>query len=145
MSNWIQLNPDSLNKVTTESHSGVTVTIGMSPYDLPEAVRGKNQERIGRFVIYFKYLGRRTEGIRPARHNEYVTCMIGEHSGRLYQVRIDMKAVESNHVTLKMLVPKVSETINVLQKMHPDRKKNYGVARDVIQENTNQLFELVNH
>ena len=54
---WIEVDPEKVNPPRTESLDGVEVTVLMSPYDIPRALKGEYNEREQRFLIEFRYLG----------------------------------------------------------------------------------------
>jgi len=141
MSNWIQLDPETLNRVTTEHVDGIEISVGMSPYDLPDGVRGRYSKQIDRFVIRFRYLGKAKEEYRPvATSNPNIVFMVGVHSGRLHEIHVDVKSAGTDKVSLQMLVPQLESAIEALGSRIPRRTKNFAVARDVISEKGEQLF-----
>ena len=93
MSEWVRLDAEKLNTPQLEAIRGVNITVRMSPYDVPEAVRGYYDEELERFVIEFRYIG--DEPFRQKQKGEHITLRIGRHSGRLYGVEVNVDAMKA--------------------------------------------------
>jgi hypothetical protein len=89
---WIPLNPDALNSgEALPAPHGIHISFKMSPYDVPEAVRGFLDESRDQFVIEFKYMLQE----EPTRSEEKdgVVFRIGKHSGRVYELCVPIEWV----------------------------------------------------
>ena len=53
MSDWVPLDAAQLSPAKRQRIQGVDITVVMSPYDVPEAVRGQYDEGIHRFGLNF--------------------------------------------------------------------------------------------
>lgn len=139
---WVHLNPEELNRVESQQINGIEITLGMSPYDLPEGVRGFYSKSKDKFVIQFKYLGGKgSEGlVRHPSKDARISMLLGEHSGRLRQIQIDVDSTDINQIQLRMICPKVEDAITELTTAKPARRANYEVARDIIAQNKNRLL-----
>ncbi len=98
MSEWVRLDSEKLNTPQQEAIRGVNITVRMSPYDVPEAVRGYYDEDQERFVIEFRYIGE--EPFRRKQKGKHITLRVGRHSGRLYGIEVDVKAMKAQSVDL---------------------------------------------
>jgi hypothetical protein len=146
MTHWIRLNPQELNQVKTERVDGITIAVGMSPYDLPDRVRGFYSESLDRFVIEFRYLGPSAENRVPQNPEDAdVVLLVGQHSRRLHEIYVNIKAMNVHAVGLQVLVPRVENAIGALGGLIPNRVKNYEVAKTVIAQNRNRLFATLAH
>jgi hypothetical protein len=141
MSNWIRLNTDELNSPRKEKVRGVDVEVFVSPYDLPEAVSGEYDATIKRFVIEFKYI---TSGEKQVVGGdaENMRLLVGENSGRLYRVEVDVNALRASRINLIVLPGKVDEAIDHLaaRKQRKASQGNYRIAKQVITQKRDQLF-----
>jgi hypothetical protein len=141
MSDWLTLNPAALNKARHEQIRGVEVQVLLSPYDVPEAVRGYYDRHIRRFVIEFRYISG-DESLIPDAQDEHITLKIGRNSHRLYRIEIDVDRLKAPAVALK-LVHAVDQAIDrlVQRSRRSPREGNYEVAKEVILERGNELFQ----
>ncbi|QDU42698.1 hypothetical protein Mal52_11650 [Symmachiella dynata] len=139
---WITLDPETLNRTQRKDVDGIEITLGMSPFDLPDKVSGEYRDEIKKFVITFQYLGVTNEPLRPLRSVEpHILFRVGAHSGRLCEIQVDVAAAAADHVRLDMIVPEVESAIGALGDQVPNRRDNFSVAREVITENKSQLIE----
>lgn len=97
MSEWVRLNAEKLNMPKRQAVRGADITVRMSPYDVPEAVRGYYDEELKRFVIEFRYIG--DEPFRQKQKGEHITLRMGRHSGRLYGIEVDVGAMKAQRVS----------------------------------------------
>ena len=142
MADWIEFDPSTFQKSDRQFQDGVEIIVGLSPYDLPEAVRGGYNEELGMFVIEFRYLGNGESRI-PQGQDENVTFLVGEHSKRLYEIRVDVDGLRAKAVGLRVLiVDELNGAIDNLERGSTDRSRtrNYEVAKDVIAKNSEKLL-----
>ncbi len=141
MSEWIELEPSSLGRNEHDQIDGVEIIVGLSPYDVPEAVRGGYDKDIGRFVIEFRYLDDGEERVSDAQEED-VVLLVGEHSKRLYAIHVDVDRLKAEKVGLKVLIPEVDEAIDKLGRkpQYSGRLSHYEVAKDVISQNSEKLL-----
>lgn len=144
MSKWIEVDPATL---TTEEKSvicGVDVELIVSPYDVPEAVRGYYDESKNRFVIEFKYIG--DEHTKKHSYDQGLTYRIGETSGRLHALEIDVKAIKVDSVSLRVrLIKEMNEAFEHLveKPISALRADNYRLAKDAVIAKQQQLLEAI--
>lgn len=142
MSEWVRLDAEKLNTPQPQAIRGVNITVRMSPYDVPEAVRGYYDKALGRFVIEFRYIG--DELLKQKQEGEHITLRIGRYSGRLYGIEVDVDAMRTQAVDL---ILEVSDAVlqaidDSLAHVPPKRSRheNYEVARDAITQNKGEIF-----
>jgi hypothetical protein len=91
MGEWLRLKeaPPSPGNVPV---AGVVFDVIVSPYDIPEAVRGFKTPN-GRFRIEFRYIDG-TEPSGPEKSlDQHVVAIVGRHTGRLLALEADVEAI----------------------------------------------------
>ncbi len=144
MTDWIRLNPEQVSKEARQvkRQNGVEITLTLSPYDVPDAVRGAFDSSLKRFVIEFSYIAE--EPWEKRVQDQFVALRIGKNSGRIYGIEIDVVAMQASVIGLKMQLPKIvnkaidKELRTDGKKRH--RQKNYEIAKSVISSERNDLF-----
>jgi len=144
MTGWVKLEPAQFENVKTQKRiRGIDVDVYISPYDIPEAVRGYFDEDLDRFVIEFRYI----EDERTEQHpqSEKVTLRLGKYSQRIYAIEIDVKALKAKAVSLNLnlLEDEVEGALNAFASESPSRMRetNYALTRDVIDQEKEEIFE----
>jgi hypothetical protein len=140
MSDWIPLDPDKVSKATTETRreGGVQITVGLSPYDIPQAVRGRYDPASDRFVIEFSYISE--EPLVAHAHDDVVVLHVGKNSGRIYGIDINVKAARSKNVGFRISLPKIVNRAIDNELVNQARTRNYEIAKDVISNRRKTLF-----
>jgi hypothetical protein len=153
MSDWLPVDLTDDTKPLKTFIRGVEVELFASPYDVPEAIRGRFDEDKNRFIIEFKYVG--SEKTKVCTF-ERATYTIGEVSNRLYGLEIDVQALKVDgfgvSVALHQKGPQelfatirdqATGAIDLLiakQSLHTIREENYKLAKDAILAKQNELF-----
>lgn len=142
MTQWIEVNTETISPPTESSEiHGVEIVVGLSPYDIPQKVRGYYDRHINRFVIEFKYLaGRERELVQ--QESDHISLVVGKESGCLYEIRVNVAELNADRVKLKMLLPEIGNAIQKLTKSprFSAKKWHYEYARDVITKNAEQIL-----
>lgn len=141
MSKWLQVDLDTETPEDRQLIRGVKVKLLVSPYDIPEAVRGFYDEQKHRFVIEFRYIGDEPTELQP--QDRHITLVVGKNSGRLYGIEIDVDTLKVEVVGLRMeIIKEVNEALdNLVQKsISPSRRDNYRLTKDAISARQEQLF-----
>jgi hypothetical protein len=141
MTDWLDLDLDTETSERSQEIRGVKVELLVSPYDIPEAIRGYFHKSKERFVIEFKYIG--YEPTTPKVEDRYTTLLVGKNSGRLYGIELDLNALGVESVEMRMRVAKeVHEAIDHLvnQPANPVRSENYRLVKDAISLTEDVLF-----
>jgi hypothetical protein len=142
MTDWVPLNAKTLALPKHRTIRGVDITLVVSPYDIPDAVRGEYNKDLQRFIIEFRYMS--DEPWEHSKYNDNIVLRIGRNSGRLYGIEVDIHALPDQRIDLRMNVAKaVTNAINGLahQSEMVRRREHYEIAKDAIQEKQNQIFE----
>lgn len=113
--------------------SNANVQLSVSPYDVPEAVRGFFDKQNNKFIIEFKYIGSEPTAIRTSE--PHIGLRIGENSGRLYGLELDLKALEPKSAPLQFGVGKVKQAIDALinDPKQQSRHNNYVLVQQALQ------------
>jgi SMC interacting uncharacterized protein involved in chromosome segregation len=142
----VSLDPSKLERHEHTKTDGVEIHVFMSPYDVPEAVRGRFDPSSRRFVIEFKYLDEEKATDEP--HGEYIVLRVGKNSKRLLGLQINVEALKERQVGVRVFVPNlvasIRKAIGELSKtrhLQPSRLRNYEVAEEVIADRSEQLFK----
>jgi hypothetical protein len=141
MNDWLSLNTDDLNVERVETIRGVEVKVFLSPYDVPEAVRGTYDKTIKRFVIEFQYIS--DEPLKRQFYDKYVDLKIGKNSRRLYAIEIDVDALKATSIEVQMGIRQ--EVANALDSLlhspiNAQRRGNYHLVQQAISTKQDQLF-----
>jgi hypothetical protein len=150
MAKWLQVNLDTTAAERRGWIRGVNVELLVSPYDIPEAVRGWFDETRKLFVIDFKYMA--DEPRETKRHDRYTTLVVGKNSCRLYGMELDVKALQAERIELKIelkiaVVNEVNEALEglVRQPLAPSRLDNYILAKNAVSITQTELFSPLLH
>ena len=136
MNAWLKLDPQRLEKheKRASSKDEVHIEVRMSPYDIPDAMRGDYDHGLDRFVIEFRYIGD-----EPWQHldvAEHVVARVGKHSGRIYGLEVNVKALKAKSVGFALL-PAISAGMDRLVSKSANKgimSDRYEVAKRAIQE-----------
>lgn len=153
MADWLPVAMAEQEQAQKTIIRGVEVELFASPYDVPEAVRGRFDEVKNRFIIEFKYVGSEDTQVCTFDHVAYT---VGKVSGRLYGMEIDVRALKADGVGLYLglhqkqgqelvasIRDQVTGAIDRLLERHPlknAREDNYRMARSAVLEKQDQLF-----
>ena|SRR2546422_937721 len=141
-SQCLALSPEKLASENQQKLRGVRLNIFVSPYDVPDAVRGYYDPSLSRFVVEFRYMTE--EKWSPKAQDQFVTLRIGRESKRLLGIEIDLRGPSAQTVSLRLHVPQlVEQAIERLSKEPhaPSREDNYRIAKDVITSCRKELFD----
>lgn len=138
---WIAVERNEFDDKEIDGRSMV-VRISVSPYDVPHHVRGAFDADKQRFVIEFKYVDR--EPTKSVKAGTHAIAEIGKHSGRIYSLEIDSKALRVETIGLEMKSKADSAMRDLVSTMAPERarKRNYALAQSVIDTYWTPLTQL---
>ena len=100
--NWLKAEPTDFNRLVRQEENGVIITLGISPFDVPDHITGEYDAKLKRFVIGFTYPVSR-EDTNEIRIDEHVSGRVGAKSGRLYALMVDVDGMQVESVGLKLL------------------------------------------
>lgn len=143
MSEWIKLDPGAFSARARQvkMQNGVEIALSLSPYDVPDAVRGNYDPKSGRFLVEFSYI--EDEAWVKKQHDQNIELRVGRNSGRLYGIEIDIDSMKASQIALKIELPKiVGRAIDdeLRQANRQSRRENYQIAKSVISEEREPLF-----
>jgi len=137
---WISVDPQELDTVQSHTENGVEINIGLSPYQIPEGVRGYYDEELERFVIELKYLDddEELERVWDAHH---ISLFAGKGSHCLYEIHVDVKSLDVNAVSLKLSTKKVEDEIRRMAEDNRFAKmrRHYHAVNEAIGKVESQL------
>lgn len=90
MNPWIPLDANDLDEKHKGTRGGVVFNYSLSPYDIPEAVRGNYCPDSKKFIIDFKFITEETLVERAL--TEHANAKVGVNSGRIYSISLDITA-----------------------------------------------------
>lgn len=121
--------------VTLNSELGVAVTVFVSPYDVPKAVRGYIDTKKNLRVIEFRYPmanePKEEKAIGP------VTFFVGKKSRRLYRMELDRDQIPTSGFTINIF----ANAIDSLEELEtrPVAKKSYEIAKVAVSKAQQEL------
>lgn len=149
MSDWLSLRslPKSITKADSKLvRPGVRFEVDVSPYDVPNAVRGFMTSH-GRFRIEFRYIDGSEPPQQEKKLDAFVSVFEGRHSRRLLAIEVDVRALGAESVGLSITPqerfrrhldaawPKVEA-----QHSAPDERGHVEGAREAIDSRARDLF-----
>ena len=147
-STWLKLDPTEFQRPERTEIDGIKVHVFVSPYDVPEAVRGRYDFASKRLFVEFKYLDDEKSVEKPV--DAVSTVRVGKNSGRILAIHVYVGPLEGKHVGAGSYMPKFARAFKLAidkfsesQQIDSSRLKNYEVAEEVISERGEQLFKEV--
>lgn len=143
MSEWLEINPTEFSKPEQVQIRGAKVDVFLSPYDMPEAVRGSYDKDAKKFLIEFRYIG----GDEPLETDvlENATISIGKRSKRIYKIELGkIELTKEKRVGLRLILPKKVDAVleNLEQDLgSPQRSGNYQVAKRIVEKRAERLLQ----
>lgn len=131
MSEWLRLK-NIPSSTQAPPSAGVLFDVVVSPYDVPEAVRGFKTPH-GHFRIEFRYIDGPEPANRPVRLDDHVSVFEGRHTRRLLALEVNLQALGAKSVGVSIstatshdqLKSQLRRALEQLVKQHPlpaDRK-----------------------
>lgn len=143
MNEWREV-PEDLAKPEREVFQGVTITVALSPYNFPTAVRGTYDKTLDRFVIEFRYMNDEEWTVDGV--DQPVSFRVGKSSKRLCGVQVDVKKLRAREVKLNLKLLLDNELKKRLQELQgrDGLKMNYKLVEDLLSRSEGkQLLEAV--
>lgn len=144
MNSWLKLDERSLNEPTVKSKSGVRLEVSLSPFDIPEAVRGFREAETGWFCIQFRYPD--SEECVSRKVSETMIVEEGKGSGRIQAIRVNVKGLDVGQVRLDLSI-KVNRELNEgLSKFFKTRtstfaSRQHGLTKRILNEKGRDLID----
>jgi len=149
MSDWLSIDPGKFSEPEKKTIRGVEINVYPSPYDIPDAIRGYYDNDKEKFIIEFRYIGERHEKLRSDTEDDHLILKAGKKTGRIYELELDMNALNANAVNLQMQIPE--KTIDAIDRaaktLSRESKKsgnprNYLLSSKIVDHRKNDLVEL---
>jgi hypothetical protein len=126
-----------LNEVQKEENGGIKLESSLSPYDLPEAVRGHLDDPKGWFVIEFRYI---TSEPTVEVGEDPVKILRGKRSGRIYQIRVRTPKSQPSEVEVPNMARKALEHLKRSGEQSFGPRRRINVIEHVLEEKREDLF-----
>lgn len=134
MAVWQRVDTESLNKPRPKKIRGVDVTVYFGEDDMPIGVRGDYDRSRRKFVISFRY-DSKEEATKPMKCDGNVQVVVGQLSERLYEIELDVDAMDVNAVRLLTQIDKVLDDLpNQAPRVGLDRVDNYLAASNAFKQ-----------
>ncbi len=133
---WIRVSEKDLLQPSQKKsweEKGIGFAIMLSPYALPEAVRGGYNQDRKVFEIRFRYLDE--EKTKRRKIADHIEALEGVNSSRLMGIDVD---VEKGNINVISLIIKTLE--HEIETDQGISKENYGVAKQVLSSKQEQLL-----
>ena len=131
-----------------------TIQVFVSPYDVPEAMRGCYNRKSHIFLIEFRYVG--GEESLEERVEAGITLKLGRHSGRVHGIEVDTTKIDGDSIDISFHLRKVISRVEIaIESLEAPRRswlfraekpyapENYRMTRQIIEENADWLSHLV--
>lgn len=135
---WMDIREMSTPALTPMKR-GVLIELSLSPYDVPEAMRGFYDKKTKRFVIEFRYID--DEPSQIVESSEHASFSVGRHTKRIQAIRLDVDAMKVNRVMLK-LEREAEQAISKLSSIESHGAAplaNYEIMRSLIADKWKEL------
>lgn len=146
MSDWIKLDPRTAAESfepQRRSLDGIQIELAVSPYDVPDAVRGYINKDENNFVIEFRYLD--DEAWKVTQLDSSIALRLGTHTERLYGLEIDLARLRNEPqvniaFTIQDSLKKAPRTLRLRK---PPADKSFKAASHAIDAHKQLLDEVV--
>ena len=140
MNHWLTLDTEDLASFpeTKKMIRGREISVVVSPYDVPKAVRSYMDGQTNTLVVEFRYLSNEEPTVEQI--SEGVSVLAGKHSGRIYALRIPQQPSTGNPVHVRLHT--ADEAEHAIDRI--DRRNtsslNHGMAKRILNRLQDQLF-----
>lgn len=136
---WITLEAADFNlQPDRKKVHGVAVTVGLSPFDIPDAIRGRYDRELERFVIEFSYLDGDEKRL-PSWQSEHLTLYVGERTGCIYEIQIDVESLKAGAVALKVQIQEAIGELSTSDRF-AGRRRNYELISEAVTRHADELL-----
>ena len=138
---WIRIKPGKYVALGDSIEVGVLI----SPYDIPNGVRGGYDDDLDRFVVEFRYMV--NEEYRSLDADNGTRIRLGKHSSRIVGVEVDMDrrgfavAVEDRNAAAYAAIDKAIQNVEEIEDARARRRENYAVAQRILEHKRNDIFD----
>ena len=136
---WIRVDADRYDE---PEEVGLEVEVGVfiSPYAIPDSVRGTYDNERKRFVVQFNYMVDEPWSLMET--NQPVAVRVGKHSRRVVGLEIDVDGIGASAVTVRLdrLYEAAEGAIRDVGQRIGGRLHNHYVTRQVLKDHRDSLF-----
>ena len=140
VSPWIRVKPGKYVVLGDSIEAGVLI----SPYDIPNGVRGGYDDDLDCFVVEFRYMV--NEEYRSVGADNGTRIRLGKHSSRIIGVEVDVDrlgfavAVEDRNAAAYAAIDKAMQDVEKIEDARARRRENYVVAQKVLEDKQDEIF-----
>lgn len=125
MGEWVRVSADEFAASETRNIRGVAVEVFVSPFDLPDRVRGEYDPQNRQFVVEFGYIDAPERDTRR-RKEDHITVVQGRNTGRIQKILLDVDAMNAEKVQIQIRA--AAKVIEKLGREQPLRATNPHLA-----------------
>ena len=142
MNRWTTIKTEEFSRSRKTADEGIKIEISLSPYDVPEAVKGSYCSEHRKFIISFKYLTK--ESTKSRRIGDYILVKEGVGSNRLIEMEIDVTALNVEEIKLEV-APILKDFYESLPRPSYSDPLNHPISRErvtgeIIEKYRNEIF-----
>lgn len=142
---WIRVKPGEYVALGDAIEVGVLI----SPYDIPNGVRGGYDDNLDRFVVEFRYMV--NEEYRSVGADNGTRIRLGKHSSRIIGVEVDVDrlgfavAVQDRNAAAYAAIDKAMQNVEKIEDARARRRENYAVAQRILVDKRDDIFGNAQH
>jgi hypothetical protein len=139
LSDWVAIEPNSVDPLKQEKLGRVTIAYRMSPFDVPRAMRAEYDAVTENYILEFKYLAAEPLNVK---HQGPVTLELGKNSGRLYKMGVHQPSQGANLINEEALATALEAGFRTLQSdTQTDLPHvSYEAAREAFRRNKDSVL-----
>ena len=142
---WIRIKPRKYLALGDSIEAGVLI----SPYDIPNGVRGGYDDDLERFVVEFRYMV--NEEYRSLDADSVTRIRLGKYSSRIIGVEVDVDqlgfavAVEDRNAAAYAAIDHAMQNVEKIEDARARRRENYAVTQKILKDKQAEIFGNIQH
>jgi hypothetical protein len=92
LAHWLRIDPELIEEKRTETAFGGRTSLSVSPYEIPEAIKGEFDSAAKSIVLEFKYID--DEPCISFKQGPNVTVDLGRNSRRMQRIRLGVAGAD---------------------------------------------------
>ncbi len=137
LGSWIRVTPGNYVVLGDAIEVGILI----SPYDIPDGVRGGYDKNRNRFVVEFRYMV--DEKYRNFDVDDGVCIRLGKYSSRIVGIEVAVARLRASQVAVA--VDKAIQNVENAKDARARRRENYIVAQRVLEDKHDDIFSNMPH
>lgn len=137
---WVEVASPELVEELHEGQS-IVIYVSTSPYDIPLHARGAFDDTKNSISIEYRYINE--EPTKIFRIDNESFALIGKNSGRIYSLEIHLSKSNIGDLSLQLFADKAIDQLKKIVKTEAPRKRNYTLAKNVIDNYWSPLFNFL--